>query len=117
MKKSSASVDASTGADETVKSTHASAASTEKGNGFKVPRETGARDAQVPAQIFRTVPALLQDMVLCSAEACAAGYMDDVRCGAVPSLLESMPGAYTGPRRAGVGTGWSVDVSYFLYRE
>lgn len=46
----------------------------------------GARDAHLPVQIFRNVPALLQDMVLCAAEACAAAYMDDVRSGSLPTL-------------------------------
>lgn len=73
----------------------------------------GARDAQVPAQIFRNVPALLQDMVLCAAEACAAAYMDDVRNGTVPALhrrVQAAPVVPQAERGAAWEDSWTLQV-------
>lgn len=76
-------------------------------------RTVGAQDVDLPSQIFRNVPAILQDMALCSAEACAAAYMEDVREGNVPNSDSSRQRSYVGDPRstdAPLKPGWTSQV-------
>lgn len=72
-------------------------------------RDGGATAALPPSKVIRNLPALLQDMALCVAEAVAAVYMSDVRNGSLGRAavwgLEQQQAAEAANRGQGGGGG------------